>query len=79
MKHTIVLAAAVLAGVVATAAPAGAESPSGVSTYGSCVAGGQYDPATDYVGPLTIVDGRRIQPEAEPRGQSWDFFWACPV
>lgn len=79
MRKSIVVASAVLAGLVATTAPASAESESGVSTYGSCVADGQYDPAVDYVGPLVVVDGRRIGPDAEPPGQSWDFVWACPV
>lgn len=78
MKKSQVIAAAVLVGSLATAAPAQATLEAEPLTYGHCVADGVIDPQIDFVGPRTVVNGHVNHPEAdEPPGQHWEYFWGC--
>lgn len=78
MRKSPVIGAVACAFSLAAAQPAAATGEVGPLNYGHCVAHGQIDPQTDYVGPRTELEGRINQPRAdEPPGQHWEYFWGC--
>ena len=78
MRKRLLIAAALLTGAFAAAAPVPATAAESPLNFGHCVADGVIDPQTDFVGPRTVVNGHVNHPQAdEPPGQHWEYFWGC--